>query len=437
MAKRDKTEDLVKELIHEEDWKRMNATAELLKRGPEAVRHLLTGLTDENSRVRAEAALMLGRIKDRTAGVPIVKLLTDAEPLVRTAAAEALQHVADDAALAALVRLLEEPAHRDTAAAVLGRLKDPGALEPLVTMLKSQDATARRMAAEALEQLADPRSADAWIEAMGDPTLRVIASRSLKHIAELRERIEGILNGLRDIEDTVALEEARVGVVMNLIALGRPAVADLLVALEDEHWMVREVAAQALGLIGELRAVEPVLRTAKGGGPGCPDRGRHRMSGETDRRIEQLLAALRDDNEALRDHAVASLGQLGAAAIERLINLFADEDRVIREAARQAVVQVGAGAVPALLESLRDDDWAVREQAAVALGSLNDERAIPPLIAAVKDRDGAVRQAAVLALEKLRDPRAVDGLIEALLDQTVREAAARALKKIPDPRAVA
>src|SRR3989442_6391979 len=72
---------------------------------------------------------MLGRIKDRTAGVPIVKLLTDAEPLVRTAAAEALQHVADDAALAALVRLLEEPAHRDTAAAVLGRLKDPGALE--------------------------------------------------------------------------------------------------------------------------------------------------------------------------------------------------------------------------------------------------------------------------------------------------------------------
>src|SRR5438093_790865 len=104
------------------------------------------------------------------------------------------------------------------------------------------------------------------------------------------------------------------------------------------------------------------------------------MSGETDRRIEQLLAALRDDNEALRDHAVASLGQLGAAAIERLINLFADEDRVIREAARQAVVQVGADAVPALLEALRDDDWAVREQAAEALGSLKDERASEPRI---------------------------------------------------------
>src|SRR3989442_1240112 len=157
MAKRDKTEDLVKELIHEEDWKRMNATAELLKRGPDAVRHLLAALTDENPRLRAEA----------------------------------------------------------------------------------------------------------WIEAMGDPDLRVIASRSLKHIGELRERIDGILNGLRDLEDTVALEEARVGVVMNLMALGRPAVSDLREALEDGHWMVREVAAQALGLIGDLRAVEPLLRKAK------------------------------------------------------------------------------------------------------------------------------------------------------------------------------
>src|SRR2546425_13092380 len=101
------------------------------------------------------------------------------------------------------------------------------------------------------------------------------------------------------------------------------------------------------------------------------------MSGETDRRIEQLLAALRDDNEALRDHAVASLGQLGAAAIERLINLFADEDRVIREAAREAVGQVGARAGPALLEGLRDDDWAGREQAAGGRGRGNDGRANP------------------------------------------------------------
>ena len=263
MAKKDKTEDLVKELIHEEDWKRMNATAELLKRGPEAVRALIAALTDEHPRLRAEIAHMLGRIKDRTAGVSLVGLLKDSEASVREAAAEAIRHVADGATLAELVRLLEDPTHRDTAAAVLGRLKDPGALEPLVAMLKSPDPTARLLAAKALDQLADPRSADAWIEAMASPDLREIAARSLKRISELRERIAEILDRLRESEDTVALEEARIGVSMDLIGLGRPAVSGLLEALEDGLWVVREAAAQALGLIGDLRAVEPLLRKAK------------------------------------------------------------------------------------------------------------------------------------------------------------------------------
>src|SRR5438105_12341020 len=86
MAKKDRTEDLVQDLIHEEDWKRMNATAELLKRGPEAVRHLIAkGLSDGNARLRTEAVKMLGRIKDRTAGLPTVQLIKDPYHAVRVA----------------------------------------------------------------------------------------------------------------------------------------------------------------------------------------------------------------------------------------------------------------------------------------------------------------------------------------------------------------
>jgi len=310
MAKKDKSEDLVKDLIHEEDWKRMNATAEFLKRGPEAVTALVSALADENPRLRAEVAHMLGRIKNRAAGVPLVSLFTDPEPTVREAATEAFRHVADEAALAALVRLLEDPAHRDTAAAVLGRLKDPGALEPLIAMLKSQDQTARFLAAEALEQLADPRSADAWIEVMAYPDLRDIASRSLKRISELRERIVAILDRLRDNEDTVALEEARIGVSMDLIALGRPVVADLLEALEDDLWVVREAAAQALGLIGDLRAVEPLLRKAK-----------------TDRDM------------GVRESCIKALGQFGdARAIDVVVEAI--QDPTTRLAATEAMSKI-------------------------------------------------------------------------------------------------
>ena len=41
-------------------------------------------------------------------------------------------------------------------------------------------------------------------------------------------------------------------------------------------------------------------------------------------RIAQLIAALRDDNEALRDHAMASLGQMGVEAVPMWIGLMAD-----------------------------------------------------------------------------------------------------------------
>ena len=310
MAKRDKTEDLVKELIHEEDWKRMNSTAELLKRGPEAVRHLITALSDENPRLRAEAAHMLGRIKDRSAGVPVVRLLKDPDPKVQEAAAQAIGHVSDETALAALVHLLEEEAHRDIAAEVLGRLKDPGALKPLVAMLKSHDQTARRMAAQALEQLADPRSVDAWIEAMAYPDLREIASRSLKRIAELQERITEALGRLRESEDTVALEEARIGVSMDLIALGRPAVSGLLEALEDDLWVVREAAAQALGIIGDLRAVEPLIHKAK-----------------TDRDM------------GVRESCIKAVGEFGdSRSVDTLVS--AVEDRTTRLAATEALSKI-------------------------------------------------------------------------------------------------
>lgn len=311
MAKKDLTQDLVKDLVHEEDWKRMNATAELLKRGPEAVRHLIDeGLSAENAALRAEAARMLGRIRDRTAGVPIVELLKDGDAGVREAAAEALPHVTDTPALHALVRLLEHESTRDMAAEVLGRLKDPGALEPLAAMLKSQDATARRMAAEALEQLADSRSVDVWVEAMACADLITIASRSLKRIAELRKRISDILDRLRDIEGTVALEEARIGVSMDLIALGRPAVSDLLEALDDELWVVREAAAQALGIIGDLRAVTPLLHKAK-----------------TDR------------DRGVRESCIKALGEFGDS---RSIDVLVDavQDRTTRLAAAEALSKI-------------------------------------------------------------------------------------------------
>ena len=50
------------------------------------------------------------------------------------------------------------------------------------------------------------------------------------------------------------------------------------------------------------------------------------------------------------------------------------------------------------IAALKDDDWAIREDAAKVLGLLKDSRAVVPLISLLRDADRAVRQSAIHAL---------------------------------------
>src|SRR5262249_58654133 len=85
-------------------------------------------------------------------------------------------------------------------------------------------------------------------------------------------------------------------------------------------------------------------------------------------RIEQLIEALRDDNEALRDHAIASLSQLGEEAIGPLIGLMADEDVLIREAATVADRRGGPAGGGALSGAGAENERSIPERAASSVG---------------------------------------------------------------------
>ena len=102
-------ETLVSELVHEEDWRRMRATAACLSGGPRAVQALIHALQTGSPALKAEAAAMLARVKDPQAGVPLVGLLRDEDEAVRKAGAAALEHMAgvlDETTAAALASLL-------------------------------------------------------------------------------------------------------------------------------------------------------------------------------------------------------------------------------------------------------------------------------------------------------------------------------------------
>lgn len=170
---------------------------------------------------------------------------------------------------------------------------------------------------------------------------------------------------------------------------------------------VRRAAAWALGQVGDMRAVNP------------------------------LIAAFKDKDYYVREAAARALRQIrDTQAVEPLMAALKNEDSNVREAAVEALVGIGHGAVERLVTALTDEDWSVRKTAIEALVQIGDARAVELLIAALEDRNW---WDAAKALGKIGDPRAVEPLIAVLkreMSTHGRETALQALGQINDPRIV-
>ena len=255
---------IVSELAHEEDWRRMRATATCLKGGPQVVDLVIAAMQTGAPSYKVEAARMLARIRDPRAGVPLVQLMEGEEESVREAVVLSLEQMAgivNEEASATLVELLKNDALRPSVTKLLGMI--PTSIGPLTAMLKDPDASARVNAAQILDHLLDPRSADALVDAMGDPSVSDVAIQTLKKLGAIRDRVDAIMDELRDVEQSELREGARQEAVQKLHPIGRPIVEILIEYLEDDDWVVREAAADVLGKIGDVRAVEPLIERLK------------------------------------------------------------------------------------------------------------------------------------------------------------------------------
>jgi HEAT repeat protein len=110
-----------------------------------------------------------------------------------------------------------------------------------------------------------------------------------------------------------------------------------------------------------------------------------------------------------------------------------------RRAAANTLIEIpDRRALPALIAALGDEDEAVRRNAALALGELEDGRPgdeldtiVEPLVGALSDFDPLVRVSAASALGRMRSTRAIEPL-ERLAgddpDELVRTTAATVLR---------
>jgi HEAT repeat protein len=244
-------------------------------------------------------------------------------------------------------------------------------------------------------------------------------------------------------------------------------VQGLILALKNRDPKVQYDAAEALGDLGDNRAVEPLATALKNDEfSGVRWKAAEALSKLGSPAVPVLIGALRHDDDDVRWKAAIALGEIGdPQAIGPLIILLCDEDRFVKSHAALALGAIGEPAVDPLLTALREGDGNLRWGAAIALGKIRDPRAIEPLIRALADKyenvraesasslaamgkpalgpllrflkfsDGPERLEVVTALGELHDTDAIQPLIQVLenADDDERKAIADALDAILIP----
>jgi HEAT repeat protein len=157
---------------------------------------------------------------------------------------------------------------------------------------------------------------------------------------------------------------------------GDEVASALIGALQDPFAQVRGAAAFAIGRLGDLRGVGP------------------------------LVSLLQDPSDEVRCRAAVALGLIGSVSVLRTTSEVEDpQERTIRWAAIQALGNLGQPAVECLAKALRLGPRSERARVVVALGETRDVAAVGPLAEVLNDEDEVVRARAAEALEKIRESR--------------------------------
>jgi HEAT repeat protein len=178
---------------------------------PRAIVPLIDAMGDTHGKVREAAVWSLGKFGDRRAVDPLLKTLGDPDPKVIEAAAWTLGKFGDRRAVDPLFKTMgdENPKVREAASRVLeelgeplGRLiqgtlsgsreagieivkrKDPRSFDALILSLRNRDGQVRRAAATVLGKIRDPRAVDGLVVMAGGWGLRdrLVASAALLEI---------------------------------------------------------------------------------------------------------------------------------------------------------------------------------------------------------------------------------------------------------------
>ena len=510
-------EPLIKSLDDSDFIVRRNSVDALGDIGdPRAVNPLIKTLDDESFMGRINSIDALGKIADPHAIDPIIKTLGDHVEDVQDLAALVLSNMGN-IAVEPLINALQNPNKciQAYAASILGNIGDTRAVWPLIQVLEAPPVyyidphpddpewDVQVASAISLGTIRDHRAIEPLKRALmsSNPALSLSASEALKQMGvdgeslikkqQLTDELETIIFVFFNSDN----REERNNAVQMLAKIGEPAFEPILEASVSDDSVIRRKCCDALGLMGNPRAVIPLTTLLADSDRFVRRRAANALIRIGDERaVSSLINALNDPESKVRSRAATALGNIGDNnAVNHLINSSMDRNSSVREEsvralhkigwtpntdersikfligqrdfnrcaeigepaiiplintfnsdsetrnkAVKAIVKIGEPAINPLLNALNNPNPVIIRKACDALGLIGDPRAVIPLTERLNDPEKYVRRRAANALIRIGDERAVDPLINALNDSEykVRMRAAEALGNIGDKKAI-
>ena len=320
------------------------------------------------NQIRKSAAEALGRIQDMRAVDPLIQIIKSSEDdnWVREEAAKALGQIGDKESVDILLHSLvdDDKEVRSFSALALGTMGNSRAVEPLINALKDDFEDVRKHAVVSLGNIGDTYAVEPLIEAIEQRVCDCsYITRALGKLGDERA-IGPLIHTLQNSwwhssrrSGEESQEMVQFSIAEALRDIGESAIEPLILALKDEDFKVRTYAAKALGMIGDTRAIEPLIGTFE-------DRGDP---------IQPTIFTI--------------------------------------EAVVEALLCMGEPAIDPLLDALKNNNPSAREYAAYTLGKFGDPRATIPLLQLLPDDVENVIMTTLRALGKIADPRAVEPLL--------------------------
>lgn len=415
----------------------------------EPLTHLLY---DEEVQLRRNAAWLLRKYGDESAVDPLIGALYDSDKKVRSFAAIGLGVLEDVRAVQALLVTLRDvyvPV-RLNAVRALGQIGDKRAISVLIATVENEDEDTEVQAAaiQSLGRISSIQAIDLLFAAMNDPrkSVHVEAGMAMARMGEpaLDVLIQTLKDNGRNNNRRRCVAAMALGWMVggdflgeNWKAINR-AVEALVAESGSEDKTMRYELAQALGMTGDLRAIEPLViglrydvtvvrRSASKALKEMISFASFSLSAI----VPPVIEALDDLDADVRYNAIEALGKLrDPRGIEPLFACFDHPDPEMAYCAVSALADIGDPQLTKPLTNLlRAEDGALRRCVAMALGKMGHPRAVKPLMYSLRDTEPEVRRWAAISLGQIGDDRAAQSLYERLDDpvESVRLAAREAL----------